>query len=286
MSDIINYISQYIRAASIMDVIDILIVAYLLYRFVRFMRNTAAGKVVKGFIFLLIIMQVSKWMELNTINYLLEFVMKNGIIAVIIVFQPEIRKALEQVGNTGLSKVLFNKSGVSISEWAIKQTVEACASMAKTRTGALIVFKKNERIDDILHNGTSIDAEVSEEIIKNIFYPKAPLHDGALIIVNGRIAAAGCVLPLSANPAISRDLGTRHRAAVGMSEQFDSVCVVVSEETGAISVAVGGMLKRHLTPGLLEKLLKAELLSDDDAVSRKTVKDRLKEFIDGWREKS
>ena len=148
------------------------------------------------------------------------------------------------------------------------QVTAACEAMSWTRTGALIVFERSEKLGEIIKNGTYIDAEASAELVKNIFYPKSPLHDGAMIIRQGRIIAAGCVLPLSGNQSLSRDLGTRHRAAVGMSETSDAVLVVVSEETGSISVATGGMLKRHLAPETLEKVLRAELQSEDTASNK------------------
>ena len=268
----LNYVMQIIRAATITDVIDIAIVAYVIYRLFKFVRNTSAGKLIKGFILLMVIMQVSDWLDLHVVNYILNYVMKNGILAVIIIFQPEIRRGLEQVGKSKLTSFLNMNAAPSVTERAILQTVDSCTTMSWTKTGALIVFERMDKLDEIMRSGTLIEAEVSSELIKNIFYPKAPLHDGAMIVRNGHIYAAGCVLPLSAKRTLSKDLGTRHRAGVGMSEVADSVVVIVSEETGAISVAIGGILKRNLSPDMLERLLRNELMGAEDSDDKSSKK--------------
>lgn len=275
----LNYVMQIIRAATITDVIDILIVAYVIYRLFKFVKNTSAGKLIKGFILLLVIMQVSDWLNLHVVNYILTYLMKNGILAVIIIFQPEIRRALEQVGKSKIASFLNINNAPNVTERAILQTIESCTSMSWTKTGALIVFERMDKLDEIIRSGTIIDAEVSSELVKNVFYPKAPLHDGAMIIRSGRVYAAGCVLPLSAKQTLSKELGTRHRAGVGMSEVSDSVIVIVSEETGAISVAINGLLKRNLSPDMLERILRYELLADNaDEESSKKLKTRWKGF--------
>ena len=182
--------------------------------------------------------------------------------ALFIVFQPELRRGLEQLGskNIRLVRLLSPEQHSTELEKAIDQTVLACMEMSKTRTGVLIVFERSMMLNDMLRSGTTLDAAVSSELLKNIFFVKAPMHDGAVIIRNGRILGAGCMLPLSKNVNLSRDLGMRHRAGIGMSENSDAVVVIVSEETGSISVAIGGMLKRHLMPETLSKLLKNELM--------------------------
>ncbi|MCX7615260.1 MAG: diadenylate cyclase CdaA [Clostridiales bacterium] len=261
--DLLNFVWQYLKLATLTDVLDILIVAYLLYRVVKLIRDTSAERLLKGIVFLLIVMQVSEWLNLNVINFILQNMMQLGFLAIVIVFQPELRKMLEQVGKNRFSAFFDHGSDQSEIQKCIIHTVEACSSMSWSKIGALIVFERKDKLGDIIKTGTIVDAEISSEIIKNIFYPKAPLHDGAMIVRSGRIIAAGCVLPLSDNPNLSRDLGTRHRAAVGMSERTDSLCVVVSEETGSISVASGGMLKRHLAPETLEKLLLKEFISEN-----------------------
>ena len=186
----------------------------------------------------------------------------------VIIFQPELRRLLEQLGKGNLSRLLVPANDPDEIEAAISATVSACADMSKTKTGVLIVFERKERLGEIAATGTLLDADPSPELLKNIFFKNSPLHDGALIMRAGKIYAAGCVLPLSGSQTLSRDLGTRHRAAVGMSESSDSVLVVVSEETGAISVAIGGMLKRHLSPEVLKKVLESELLEPEKSDKR------------------
>ena len=198
-----------------------------------------------------------------------------------VIFQPELRRLLEQIGKGNLSRMLIPDTDPDVVESMIVATVSACADMSRTKTGALIVFERKERLGEIIATGTRVDAAPSAELIKNIFFKNSPLHDGAMIVRAGRVCAAGCVLPLSGNQGLSRDLGTRHRAAVGMSETADSVLVVVSEETGAISVAIGGMLKRHLSPEILQKMLESELLGDE--LRSKNEKSRIAAIRDKWK---
>ena len=198
-----------------------------------------------------------------------------------VIFQPELRRLLEQIGKGNLSRMLIPDTDPNVVESMIVATVSACADMSRTKTGALIVFERKERLGEIIATGTRVDAAPSAELIKNIFFKNSPLHDGAMIVRAGRVCAAGCVLPLSGNQGLSRDLGTRHRAAVGMSETADSVLVVVSEETGAISVAIGGMLKRHLSPEILQKMLESELLGDE--LRSKNEKSRIAAIRDKWK---
>ena len=195
-------------------------------------------------------------------NYLLSHMVSVGVLALMILFQPELRQILEQIGskNIRLLRVFAPEQQVSEMEQAIDQTVIACSEMSQTKTGVLIVFERHIQLDDMVRSGTTLDASVSSELLKNIFFVKAPMHDGAVIIRQGRILGAGCMLPLSKNVNLSRDLGMRHRAGIGMSENSDAVVVIVSEETGSISVAIGGMLKRHLMPETLRQLLRNELM--------------------------
>lgn len=263
---------QYFQKIAISDIIDILIVAFLIYKIISLLRGTSAERLVKGIVVIIIAMQVAKIAHLNTISYLIDSSLTLGLTALLIIFQPELRRILEQIGKGKMVSGLLpsREDGQSELEAAIVQVRKACEAMSRERIGALIVFERVEKLSEIVSNGTHIDAETSSELVRNIFYPKSPLHDGAMIEREGRILAAGCVLPLSGNQSLSRDLGTRHRAAVGMSETSDSVLVVVSEETGAISVAIGGMLKRHLTPETLEKILRAELMPADNDTKKKT----------------
>ena len=252
-----------LQTVGIMDVVDILIVAYIIYRVMKLLKDTSAARLAKGVIWLLLIFLVASVAGLTTISFILQTSLGIGVTAAIVIFQPELRRLLEQLGKGNLSGLLTSANDPDAAEAAIDATVKACADMSRTKTGVLIVFERKERLGEIIATGTMVDAEPSAELLKNIFFKNSPLHDGALIMRDGRICAAGCVLPLSGNQNLSRDLGTRHRAAVGMSESSDSVLVVVSEETGAISVAIGGMLKRHLSPEILRKVLESELIADD-----------------------
>lgn len=252
-----------VKNGSVIDLIDVAIVAFLVYNLIRFVHNTNAERLIKGVIILLAVQFFASTVHLNTISFVLEKLFAIGIIALPVVFQPELRRLLEQIGMGHVTRLLVRReNGETEIDFAISQTVLACESMSWSRTGALMVFERMERLDDITKTGTLIDAEPPAELIKNIFYPKSPLHDGAMVLRDGRIHSAGCVLPLSKNLNLSRDLGTRHRSAVGISENSDAVVVVVSEETGTISVAIGGMLKRQLDAETLRKILETELVPD------------------------
>ncbi len=265
----LQYIVKYLTMFSLQDAVDIALVTFLAYKLIKIINKSNAGQVIKGIILLIVAMQVAQLLELRVISYLFVNTMQLGLLALVIVFQPELRKALQRVGRSRFTQFIDREETNVIMEKAIVQTVEACTAMSWARDGALIVFQRSIMLDDIVKTGTILDGEPSSEFIKNIFYPKAPLHDGAVVIQKGRVSAAGCVLPLSENTNLSKELGTRHRAGVGMSENSDAVVVIVSEETGSISVAIGGMLKRHLAPETLEKLLRNELLPKTDE-SKKT----------------
>ena len=266
------------RTISFIDIIDILIVAYIIYRIMKLLKDTSAERLIKGIIILVGIMLLASMLHLTMISWLLQQALNVGLFAIVVVFQPELRRLLEQIGKGNFSRLIVPADAPDEVESMITATVSACADMSRTKTGALIVFERRERLGEIISTGTMVDAAPSAELITNIFFKNSPLHDGAMIVCAGRVCAAGCVLPLSGNQSLSRDLGTRHRAAVGMSESADSVLVVVSEETGSISVAIGGMLKRHLSPDMLRKLLENELLD-----SEKQEKSRLAAIRDMWK---
>ena len=266
------------RTISFIDILDILIVAYIIYRVMKLLKDTSAERLIKGIIILVGIMLLASMLHLTMISWLLQQALNVGLFAIVVVFQPELRRLLEQIGKGNFSRLIVPADEPDEVESMITATVSACADMSRTKTGALIVFERRERLGEIISTGTMVDAAPSAELIKNIFFKNSPLHDGAMIVRAGRVCAAGCVLPLSGNQSLSRDLGTRHRAAVGMSESADSVLVVVSEETGSISVAIGGMLKRHLSPDMLRKLLENELLD-----SEKQEKSRLAAIRDMWK---
>ena len=253
---------RYLLTIRITDLLDIAIMAYLVYKLLSLVKSTRAANILKGVAIFLAALWLSSVLELRSVNYLLSHMVSVGVLALMILFQPELRQILEQIGskNIRLLRVFAPEQQVSEMELAIDQTVMACTEMSKSRTGVLIVFERKILLNDMVRSGTTLDASVSSELLKNIFFVKAPMHDGAVIIRRGRILGAGCMLPLSKNVNLSRDLGMRHRAGIGMSENSDAVVVIVSEETGSISVAIGGMLKRHLTPETLSKLLCNELM--------------------------
>ena len=263
------------------DVVDILVVAYIIYRVMKLLKDTSAARLAKGILVLVLIMLFASFLHLTMISWLLRNALSVGVFAVVVIFQPELRRLLEQLGKGNLSRMLIPDTDPNVVESMIVATVSACADMSRTKTGALIVFERKERLGEIIATGTRVDAAPSAELIKNIFFKNSPLHDGAMIVRAGRVCAAGCLLPLSGNQGLSRDLGTRHRAAVGMSETADSVLVVVSEETGAISVAIGGMLKRHLSPEILQKMLESELLGDE--LRNRNEKSRIAAIRDKWK---
>ena len=255
----------------ISDVVDIAIMAFLIYKVIMLMRRTNSGAVAKGVLLLLFALGVSTFFHLNTVSYLLQQLMVWGVVALVVIFQPEIRRFLEQMGRTSLGKVFTPEEARNELDSAITQTVDAYMSLSKSKTGALMVFERKNMLDDAIKTGTALDCTVNAELLKNIFLNKAPLHDGAVIVRAGRIVGAGCMLPMSGNVNLSRELGMRHRAGIGASEHTDAVVAIVSEETGSISVAVGGMLKRHLAPETLERLLRNELLPErenDEAASK------------------
>jgi len=252
----------------IADIVDITIVAFLIYKLIGIIRKTSTWKVARGIIVVFLALGISGALKMNVVNFLLRMTMQVGLLALVVLFQPELRRILEKVGSSRISSIVGRELEPQTIEAAVTQTVLACTEMAKTKTGVLIVFERDTLLFEAMNSGTRIDADVTVELLKNIFYPKAPLHDGALIVRDGRIAAAGCMLPLSANSNLSRDLGMRHRAGIGMSEQSDAVVVIVSEETGAISVAVDGMLKRHLNRDTFEAILRRELIVSDNRRSK------------------
>jgi diadenylate cyclase len=262
-STIWSFLKNFIQMVTFWDILDIAIIAVIIYNILRFVRKTNAGSVIKGIILLIAVTWLSSLLHLTVVSYLLGTILEIGLFALIVLFQPELRRILEQVGNSKFKGLFGRQIKTQTLESAITQTVLACSDMADSRTGALIVFERNINLDGYIKTGTIIDATPAVELIKNIFYDKAPLHDGAMIIREGRIAGAACMLPLSGNTNISRSLGMRHRAGIGMSERSDAIVVIVSEETGAISVAVDGILKSGLTPDTLERLIRNELMPQE-----------------------
>ena len=263
------FAGRYLMTLQITDVLDIIIMAFLLYKILTLVQSTKAASLLKGLLIFLAMLVLSNVCHLNGINYLMNRMVELGVLALIILFQPEIRRILEQMGSKRIMAFFSHSESGSVLEQTIGQTVLACAEMSASRTGALIVFEREILLDDMVRSGTVLDAAVSSELLKNIFFVKAPMHDGAVIIRHGRVLGAGCMLPLSKNVNLSRDLGMRHRAGIGMSENSDAVVVIVSEETGSISVATGGMLKRHLKSETLENILRNELLPQENEGTEK-----------------
>ena len=253
---------SHLLSIQIVDALDIIIVAFLIYKIIPVFKATNTARIAKVVVIILAIAWLTDVAKLHTLNFVLNQFLSIGLLALVILFQPELRRMLDHLSGVKLKKFLGSQKPEQEMVPVISQTVAACEAMSKARIGALIVFARDSVLEEYFKTGTVIDGRVSEQLIRNIFFTNAALHDGAMIIRDGRIAAAGCVLPLSESSRLSLDLGTRHRAAVGMSEVSDAVVVVVSEETGAISVAIDGMLKRHLAPQTLERLLRNELCSE------------------------
>ena len=270
---IYSYLYQHIRLFQISDLIDILIVAFVIYRGVNLVRETRAEQLVKGIVILLVATQLSEWLHLNAINFILRNTMQVGVLALLVVFQPELRRALEQMGRSKFGNI-FNfeelDPEVDIAN-AINEISKAIQTLAVNRVGALIVVERDTKIGDIIRTGITMDSLISAELIVNIFVPNTPLHDGAVVIRENKIKAAACFLPLTQNQNLSSDLGTRHRAALGISENSDAVAIIVSEESGKISIALDGDLTRNLTVETLKKALHKTLQLNREKKSKKKI---------------
>ncbi len=245
----LDFITDFFKFFKITDLVDILVVSFIIYRILLLIQGTRALQMVAGLTFLVFLYFFSEILQLLTLNWLLHTFLSSILILIIIIFQDDIRKALAQIGTAPFAKLQAQYS------FGIEEVVKAVTVMAEKKIGALIVFEREISLRDYLEGATLMDAKISEELLISIFNPKSPLHDGAVIISEGRIKAAGVVLPLSTNPDIAKDLGTRHRAAIGITEVTDAVAVVVSEERGQISIAVGGKITRDVTPATLRKML-------------------------------
>ena len=254
------------------DAVDIIIVAFLIYGVVKLVRETRAGQLVKGLFLLVVLFIISSYFNLVMVSRVLAYFFQFAFVAILIVFQPEIRKALEQVGRNNVGQSIaavvtgrdrsYDRAQI---RKAINAVVDGVGILQQLKMGALIVFERKTKLGDIIETGTQINCEPSGQIVGNIFFNKAPLHDGAMIIRDGMSHAAGCILPLTKNTSVSAELGTRHRAALGVSEESDAVVVVVSEETGQISVAVNGVLARRFTRDTLRDVLEGYLIPQEEA---------------------
>ena len=254
----------------VQDAFDILIMAFLIYHLIGLLRETRAGQLLKGVFGILLLYFFAYVLELYTLRTVMEMVVRYGALVLLVLFQPELRKVLEQVGRTSISNLSVFAPNMSAGEYERKQMIktinaicDSCAILSKEQIGALIVLERETRIGDIISTGTIIDSQPSADLIKNVFFPNSPLHDGALVIRSRRLYAAGCFLPLSDNYDISKALGTRHRAALGMSEVSDALIVVVSEETGNITVAQNGKLDIGITVSTLSAILYREFVTEE-----------------------
>jgi len=246
---------------NINDIVDILIIAYIFYKIFMFIKDTRAEQVLKGIVLLFVATQISKVLKLHTLYWLLIKALDLGFIAALIIFQPELRAGLEHIGRTKFN--FFPKNNVSVSEEkfnkTIEEIVEALYSLSRQKIGALIILERNTKIGDIINTGTSIDGEVSRQLLINIFIPNTPLHDGAVVIRDSQIKAAACFLPLTQSKDLSKDLGTRHRAAIGVSEVSDCISLIVSEETGDVSIAKSGKIYRKISKDRMINILRSNL---------------------------
>lgn len=253
------------------DYLDIAVVAFLIYRILPLLRTPSTIRVARAVLVVVVVAALTDVMHLYALRFIVNQFLSIGLLALVVLFQPELRRMLDRLGSVRLRGLFGGVKPVAEMDMVISQTVAACECMSREKVGALIVFTREARLDDYVKTGTTIDGLVSEQLIRNIFFPKAALHDGAMIIRDGKVKAAGCVLPLSTSDRLAADLGTRHRAGVGMSENSDAVVVIVSEETGTISVAMGGMLKRHLAPKTLEKLLHNALCPEESQQENRNI---------------
>ena len=270
--DYFQYVWDQLRAIRVVDVLDILIVAFVFYYIFQFMRKRRAARLLAGIVLLIGILLVSSVAQMKALNFLLSNVFSVGILSLIVVFQPELRSFLEKVGGTTFRNIRgkLDASQKAALVPVIREVCIAAEYFSQHKTGALIVFERNTKLEEYVRSGTVLDATISAFLLENVFFNKAPMHDGAAIISEGRLHAAGCVLPLSTNADIIKELGTRHRAGIGMSENSDAVVLIVSEENGIISLAVEGELQRGFDRKSLETALNA-LLLEDEALTEKVV---------------
>ncbi len=273
-----NQFAYTISNVSFFDIIDILLIAYFVYKAIGFLRETRAGQLVKGIIFLIVLYAFSVAFKLAVLRWLLSAIFGSAIVAIAIIFQPELRRILERVGQTkiGALQALGGENSEMIS--VVEKICNSASQLSKTKTGALVVFERKTQLGEIINTGTIIDAQVSESLIGNIFFPKSSLHDGAVIIRGDRIYAASCILPLTQSSDFSSQLGTRHRAAIGMTENSDAVVLIVSEETGIISIAFNGQISRNHTAESAFNTIKEKLMYSTEQ-ENETLLNRIKRIF-------
>lgn len=277
---------QMLRQFSWNDALDIILVSFIIYSAIKLVRETRAGQLVKGIVILLVVWGLATLLKLTMMKTLMVYLFQYALILVMIVFQPEIRRGLEQIGRSEIGRKSWLTSGASEEIYrrnrlCVNAVVEAAAQMSRQKTGALMVFEMKTKLGDIIDTGTVVNAVPSAPIICNIFFNKAPLHDGAMILRDGMVYAAGCILPLTKSDRVAIELGTRHRAAIGMSENSDAVVVVVSEETGQISVVTNGVITRNYTRETLQSELESRLLADSTGEQDEKKQSRFPSFRRG-----
>lgn len=285
MSSVFNAIyatwNQIIYAVSnirFFDILDIIIIAFIIYKTFGFLRDSRAGQLVKGLLILVVVYLIANWWELATLKWILTKVMNSAIIAAAVIFQPELRKILENVGRTKFTHgQLFDKQADDVVA-SIDMVCKAASYMQKNKIGALIVFERMTQLGDITSTGTVLDANPSVSVINNIFFPNSPLHDGAVVVRSGRIYAAGCILPLTQREDLNSQLGTRHRAAIGITENSDAVVLVVSEETGIISIVTNGQISRNYNSVTAVAELRKLLITDDNKEKTSSFLTKIKNF--------
>ena len=260
-----EYLTTMISQVRWVDLLDITIIAFAIYKILKFIQETRAAQLLKGLIVLLIATVLSDILKLYTVNWLLDGLLKVGGIALIVIFQPEIRRGLQHLGRGRVFSRQFSESNRENTDFLTENIMNALRYFSRNKVGALIILERETVLGDIIDSGTDLNADITKEILINIFYSGAPLHDGAAIIRGDKIVAAGCVLPLTSNNNLSSELGTRHRAGIGVTEISDAIAVIVSEETGAMSVATNGNISRFMDATAMEKIIRSVFMNEDDS---------------------
>lgn len=274
-----SLMNENLKMLRVRDILDIAIVAYFIYTAVKLVRETRAIQLIKGIVVLLLITQLSGWLQLNSLNYILRNAMQVGLIALMVVFQPELRRALEKMGRSSFWRIISPEE-YDMSH-AIEEMTQAAVHLAEHKIGALMVVERSTKLADIAKTGVALHSDISAQLLVNIFIPNTPLHDGAVIIGDNKVKAAACFLPLTQNNNLSKELGTRHRAAIGISEVADCAVIVVSEETGTISIARNGDMTRNLTGDTLKKALE-KLIPESHGTDPVAATDKAKQKIKSW----
>lgn len=277
MQEVSTFIMNTLKNISLFAVLDILVVAYIFYKGYSLIKETRAEQLLKGIIFMIAFIPISYILKLEMLNFILNKTLTIGLLSIVIIFQPEIRRALEHLGRSAFEE-LHSIQDVEKRNITVNEIVNAVDNLAASKTGALIVIEKVTRLGEVLNSGTILDAKVTSNLLENIFVVNTPLHDGATIIRKDRILASGCVLPLTNNTSINKKLGTRHRAGIGLSEISDAIIIIVSEETGIVSLAINGKLTRGYDKEKLRMVL-IKLIEHKDKKKVKSAGEKVKSWI-------